>query len=117
MFQLCLDEEVSPDSSKAQRSTTTGHLVITMPKAKGALVPTKKVKDSKDTKKNVVDKCDDTKTEMLEADPSKYSMPDIGNIVKDKTIVPPLGTKSQKIAEERENSPDFVDDPDVPALI
>ena len=31
-FQIVLPEEVKPDSSLAQRSKTTGHLVITMPK-------------------------------------------------------------------------------------
>ncbi|KAL1129404.1 hypothetical protein AAG570_013931, partial [Ranatra chinensis] len=31
-FQLVLQEEVSPDRSIAQRSQTTGHLVVTMPK-------------------------------------------------------------------------------------
>lgn len=34
VFQLVLPEEVKPDSSCAQRSKTTGHLVITMPKVK-----------------------------------------------------------------------------------
>jgi protein TilB len=32
IFQLCLPEEVKPDSSYAQRSQTTGHLIITMSK-------------------------------------------------------------------------------------
>jgi protein TilB len=31
-LQLALTEEVKPDSSTAKRSTTTGYLVITMPK-------------------------------------------------------------------------------------
>ena len=32
LFQIVLPEEVKPDSSIAQRSQTTGHLVIHMPK-------------------------------------------------------------------------------------
>lgn len=32
IFQLVLPEEVRPDSSYAQRSQTTGHLIVTMPK-------------------------------------------------------------------------------------
>ncbi|XP_056378762.1 dynein axonemal assembly factor 11 isoform X3 [Hyla sarda] len=32
-FQLVLPEEVKPDSSSAKRSQTTGHLLVTMPKA------------------------------------------------------------------------------------
>lgn len=35
LFQITLLEEVSPDKSVAQRSQTTGHLVITMPKVSG----------------------------------------------------------------------------------
>lgn len=31
-FQLVLPAEVKPDSSSAQRSQTTGHLVVCMPK-------------------------------------------------------------------------------------
>ena len=32
VFQLRFLEEVNPDSGKAERSTSTGHLVITLPK-------------------------------------------------------------------------------------
>jgi len=34
LLQLELFEEVNPDKSNAQRSKTTGHLVITMPKVR-----------------------------------------------------------------------------------
>lgn len=57
------------------------------------------------------------KCETLEVDPSKHTMPDIGNIVREKGIIPPVGSRSKKVIEERENSPDFIDDPDVPPLI
>lgn len=32
VFQILLPEEVKPDSSSAQRSQVTGHLIVTMPK-------------------------------------------------------------------------------------
>jgi len=37
LLQLELSEEVNPDMSNAQRSKTTGHLVVTMPKVKEVL--------------------------------------------------------------------------------
>ena len=33
LLQLVLPADVRPDSSMAQRSSTTGHLLVTMPKA------------------------------------------------------------------------------------
>ncbi|XP_069777739.1 dynein axonemal assembly factor 11 isoform X3 [Narcine bancroftii] len=43
-FQLVLQEEVNPDSSSAQRSQTTGHLLVTMPKAQEIIRPKPKSK-------------------------------------------------------------------------
>ena len=37
VFQLVVNDDVSPDSSTAQRSQTTGHLVVTMPKLSAKL--------------------------------------------------------------------------------
>ena len=37
MLQLVLDEDISPDSSSAKRSQTTGHLLLELPKAKPLL--------------------------------------------------------------------------------
>ncbi|XP_077045261.1 dynein axonemal assembly factor 11-like isoform X3 [Agelaius phoeniceus] len=45
-FQLVLPEEVKPDSSSAKRSQTTGHLVVTMPKAKEIILAKQKVSAS-----------------------------------------------------------------------
>ncbi|GIY33127.1 protein tilB homolog [Caerostris extrusa] len=42
-FQLLLPEEIHPDMSTCQRSQTTGHLFITMPKANGILKERKSV--------------------------------------------------------------------------
>ncbi|TKS79307.1 Protein tilB -like protein [Collichthys lucidus] len=43
IFQIVLPAEVKPDSSTAQRSQTTGHLVLTMPRAGGDIKVTKTV--------------------------------------------------------------------------
>ncbi|KAJ7424673.1 protein tilB isoform X3 [Pitangus sulphuratus] len=45
-FQFVLPEEVKPDSSSAKRSQTTGHLVVTMPKAKEIILAKQKVSAS-----------------------------------------------------------------------
>lgn len=57
------------------------------------------------------------KSETLEVDPDAHRMPDICNIVGEKGTAPPLGARNKKVVAERENSPGFVDDPDVPPLI
>lgn len=56
--------------------------------------------------------------EKLEVDKSVHKTVDIANIVKEKldNIVPPLGHKPRQKAQERPNSENFVDDPDVPPL-
>lgn len=109
-----------PSRSTAQRSATTGHLVITMPLAReslfvtdpGVTKPASCAPSTTSTKQN-------QRQQVLEVDPSTLKMPDIGNIVKDKPTVPPLGSKPTNhiIKKERENSPDFIDDPDVPPLL
>ena len=42
IFQLRYLEEVNPDRGKAERSMTTGHLVLTLPKTRPILVPKQK---------------------------------------------------------------------------
>lgn len=37
MLQLVFEEDISPDSSSAKRSQTTGHLLLELPKAKPLL--------------------------------------------------------------------------------
>ena len=39
LLQLCLPCEVRPDSSKAERSAATGHLLLTMPKEDASSSP------------------------------------------------------------------------------
>eukprot|EP01018_Ginkgo_biloba_P028941 Gb_15998 [translate_table: standard] len=47
LLQLQLPEEVKTEASSAQRSTITGHLLITMPKAKESIRASKYNRDSK----------------------------------------------------------------------
>ena len=110
------------DDSKAQRSQVTGHLLITMPKANGFVKKKPKHCEKRnvdrevnmDRKNNVVNE-----RSFLEVDPKIYKCVDIGNIMNsvesDKCSV--LKSKSEKTIVVRENSPDFVDNQDVPPLM
>ncbi|XP_050926193.1 dynein axonemal assembly factor 11 isoform X2 [Lates calcarifer] len=127
IFQMVLPAEVKPDSSTAQRSQTTGHLVLTMPRAEGEIKVTKTVprppracqnrrrrwpQDNK--RKNNV-------PERLEVDPSKNTTLDLANIVpRQSTREGPLETSrtTPPAATGRSSfSEGFVDNPDVPPLI
>ena len=57
--------------------------------------------------------------QVLEVDSSARSVVDIGNIVSDesKPAVKPLGASRRTLKTERANSENFVDNPDVPALL
>ncbi|XP_059155195.1 dynein axonemal assembly factor 11-like [Physella acuta] len=121
MLQLALSEEVNGDASVAKRSQTTGHLLVTMPKVKPILKP----KPLKDVQQNPPkEEKDQTKSPInfLEVDSSARKCVDLTSIVSDNqtklTGTLPFGTRSiKREAPERENSSDFVDDPDVPPLI
>ncbi|XP_027145643.1 dynein axonemal assembly factor 11 isoform X1 [Larimichthys crocea] len=128
IFQIVLPAEVKPDSSTAQRSQTTGHLVLTMPRAGGEIKVTKTVprprrarqdgrsSSPEDSKRNK------NVPERLEVDPSKHTTIDLANIVprqrssaegplETSRVDPPTTTGHSRTSEE------FVDDPDVPPLI
>ncbi|XP_077359920.1 dynein axonemal assembly factor 11-like [Festucalex cinctus] len=125
IFQLVLPAEVKPDSSTAQRSQTTGHLLLLMPRAQGEIKVTKAAtRPSKD------DRCrrgsSDSKKkerslpERLEVDAS--GTVDIANIVtRQHSIEGPLeasGWNPTVVAPlDDEHSEGFVDNPDVPPLI
>uniref|UniRef100_W5KXF4 Leucine-rich repeat-containing protein 6 n=1 Tax=Astyanax mexicanus TaxID=7994 RepID=W5KXF4_ASTMX len=100
VFQLVLDAEVKPDSSTAQRSQTTGHLLLTMPKVLEV----------------------NSTHERLEVDPTKCSSVDLANIVpkEQQTTHGPLQF-SHRLQfcgiQEKPLSKEFVDDPEVPLLI
>ncbi|GAB1605344.1 protein tilB homolog [Argonauta hians] len=135
IFQLCLNDEVLPDASTAKRSQVTGHLLITMPKMKPIIEwPTKRQEPKRQQKKPLEEKnynSGRTKTERLEVGEnlknSSDNKVDYCNIVDNNNIKNKAaqsggdGVKSYKWSvppcEEPQNSEDFVDDPDVPALI
>ena len=134
-------EEVSPDNATAQRSQTTGKLLLTMPKAKPYVKPAKSAMTSSkmDSTSHMTTRvggvssrkdCEEgtsssskTGGTLLEIDPSLCSKrAELANIVR-----PPSTTTNgasvegdrPKLNSEKEpsSSPDFVDDPDVPPLI
>ncbi|KAF4798207.1 Protein tilB like protein [Turdus rufiventris] len=121
-FQLVLPEEVKPDSSSAKRSQTTGHLVVTMPKAKEIILAKQKVSASiKHSECNTQQKTTrrSGQVEKLEVDPSKYSFPDVTKIIQEKeqTGQGPIKLQPQKVAEVKKSCVDFEDNEDVPPLI
>ncbi|XP_039571463.1 protein tilB homolog isoform X2 [Passer montanus] len=121
-FQLVLPEEVKPDSSSAKRSQTTGHLIVTMPKAKEIILAKQKVSASikhsdcntqqKNTRRS-------GQVEKLEVDPSKYSFPDVTKIIqeKEKTGQGPITLQPQKVTEVKKSCVDFENNEEVPPLI
>ncbi|NWS39689.1 TILB protein, partial [Probosciger aterrimus] len=96
-FQFVLPEEVKPDSSSAKRSQTTGHLVISMPKA-SKIVLLYLILSSV----HLFPSCFRSRqVEKLEVDPSKYSFPDITKIIQEKERIGlgPIKLQPEKTAE------------------
>ncbi|UJR37501.1 hypothetical protein I4U23_030204 [Adineta vaga] len=115
ILQLVLSEEVNTTRSTAERSKTTGHLVIKMPK-----VNLKEVQTSNETKSRVEKKIQEKKTSTpstyLELGRDPATSVDYTQIVSENKKNAQLKTKTIP-QKERENSIEFVDDPDVPPLI
>ncbi|XP_077412968.1 dynein axonemal assembly factor 11 [Vanacampus margaritifer] len=119
IFQLVLPAEVKPDKSTAQRSQTTGHLLLLMPRAEG------EIKVTKDDRRRRCGSSDGKKRERsipekLEVDAS--GTVDIANIVtRHRTFQGPLEASGWNASVDapldEEPSEGFVDDPDVPPLI
>ncbi|XP_063316996.1 dynein axonemal assembly factor 11 [Pelmatolapia mariae] len=126
IFQVVLPAEVKPDSSTAQRSQTTGHLLLTMPRAEGEIKVTKTIprpprvrqnrrsgglSEDNQRKNNV--------PERLEVDPSKRIAVDLANIVPCQSAKegPMEASRPAPPPAEDHFSEGFVDDPDVPPLI
>ncbi|KFW01376.1 Protein tilB, partial [Fulmarus glacialis] len=121
-FQLVLPEEVKPDSSSAKRSQTTGHLVVSMPKAKEIILAKQKVSTSiKDSDCNTVQKNArrSVQVEKLEVDPSKNSFPDVTKIIQEKKRIGqgPIRLQPEKAAETKKSYVDFENNEGVPPLI
>ncbi|KFQ36154.1 Protein tilB, partial [Merops nubicus] len=121
-FQVVLPEEVKPDSSSAKRSQTTGHLVVSMPKAKEIILA--KQKASASVKRSDCDTLQNNarrsrQVERLEVDPSKYSFPDVTKIVqeKERTGQGPVRLQPEKVTEAKKSYIDFENNEDVPPLI
>ncbi|XP_074840916.1 dynein axonemal assembly factor 11 [Carettochelys insculpta] len=120
-FQLVLPAEVKPDSSSAKRSQTTGHLVISMPKAQEIIMANRKVpglvKPSNSNKLPANIKRE--QVEKLEVDPSKYSFPDVANIIQEKERIEqgPIRLQQPKVTDTKYNCVDIEDNQDVPPLI
>ncbi|XP_044863631.1 dynein axonemal assembly factor 11 isoform X3 [Mauremys mutica] len=120
-FQLVLPAEVKPDSSSAKRSQTTGHLVISMPKVQEIIMANRKTpalvepSDSHKLQTNIKRE----RVEKLEVDPSKYSFPDVANIIqeKERTGQGPINFQQQKVIDTENSYVDFEDNQDVPPLI
>lgn len=125
-FQIVLPAEVRPDSSTAQRSQVTGHLILTMPRAEGE-VRVKKTNqhpplgqtrrsrspDGNDRRRKAV-------PERLEVDPSRRSAVDFSSIVSSqstKRASPQTSPETSRVTAHSSFSEGFVDDPDVPPLM
>ncbi|KAK7944477.1 hypothetical protein WMY93_000205 [Mugilogobius chulae] len=115
VFQMVLPAEVRPDSSSAQRSQVTGHLVLTMPRAEGEIRLKKKKQKKPPVRKQEQDVRDRSGPvcEKLEVDSS--AVVDFTNIVPQTDTEVPLETTA--VQSEPSVSPEFVDDPDVPPLM
>ncbi|XP_029447906.1 protein tilB homolog [Rhinatrema bivittatum] len=117
-FQLVLPAEVKPDSSSAKRSQTTGHLVITMPKATEIIMTKLKKLTVKSTDIKSETNTRAKNIEKLEVDPSRHSFPDVANIIQEKKPLDQGPFKLQQLnLTETKNNADFEDNPDVPPLI
>jgi len=121
ILQLALYEDVLADSSTAQRSQTTGHLIVTMPKLNPPPVPAKRpgAKANAQPKAAVEEETEkkiQPKPQLLEVneDAIAQSFQDKLKFVSSENKK--VHNKTQ-VAKEPENSPDFVDDPDVPPLM
>ncbi|XP_032420427.1 dynein axonemal assembly factor 11 isoform X1 [Xiphophorus hellerii] len=118
MFQVVLPAEVKPDSSTARRSQTTGHLVLTMPRAEGELrvkKPAPRQRRAAPSRSSAEEQNRKDKTpERLEVDPSKRKSVDVANIVPQRSNGEDLQEKPGRTAELPE---EFMDDPEVPPLI
>ncbi|KFV16775.1 Protein tilB, partial [Tauraco erythrolophus] len=121
-FQLVLPEEVKPDSSSAKRSQTTGHLVVSMPKAKEIILAKQKVSTSiKDSDCSTLQKNArrSRQVEKLEVDPNKHSFPDVTKIIQEKERIGqgPIRLQPEKTRETKKSYVDLENNEDVPPLI
>ncbi|XP_054286962.1 dynein axonemal assembly factor 11-like isoform X1 [Macrosteles quadrilineatus] len=112
VFQITLEDEVQVSLSTAQRSQTTGHLVVTMPKVNGVVKMKPPVNPSTPSSTQTSG-CDMSKRQYLEIGKPDDKM-DFSKIFErsNKRKMKPLREK----IEEKLPSKDFKDDPSVPPL-
>ncbi|XP_074545099.1 dynein axonemal assembly factor 11 isoform X2 [Halichoeres trimaculatus] len=122
IFQIVLPAEVRPDSSTAQRSQTTGHLVLSMPRAEGEIKATKTV--TRPASKSRRSSSSEEKTrnnpvpQRLEVDPTAHTAVDLANIVPKHQSAKHSPLEATTTAPPTSGwSEGFVDDPDVPPLM
>ncbi|XP_013168177.1 PREDICTED: protein tilB homolog [Papilio xuthus] len=119
IFQLHLPEEVETTNAVAERSQTTGHLVVTMPKVNGtikskmALKSNSKTQIDQQCKENQTTITGQSKREFLEIGPAEDVL-DLTKITKKSNLsyIDPRFT-----LDEKKPSHNFVDDPEVPPLV
>ncbi|XP_073536005.1 dynein axonemal assembly factor 11 isoform X2 [Phyllobates terribilis] len=119
-FQLVLPEEVKPDSSTARRSQTTGHLVVTMPKASEFIQKPRTTSSAlKSQDRTKVQDSNSKRIEKLEVDPNARSFPDMANIVQEKRsgAQGPLVLSNCIPKHVTEEGEDFMENSEVPPLI
>ncbi|XP_054713275.1 dynein axonemal assembly factor 11-like [Uloborus diversus] len=117
-FQLLLPQEVHPDISTSLRSQTTGHLLITMPKANKVL----KKRENKERSKCFPNKLDselEVKKEegnnTLEVTPTIIdTIHEIAHHTSDKNDKTSCVSETEPLPNEDK---EFIDNPDVPPLI
>eukprot|EP00051_Salpingoeca_urceolata_P023027 m.386519 g.386519 ORF g.386519 m.386519 type:complete len:467 (+) comp20054_c0_seq6:2915-4315(+) len=130
-FQLVLPEEINPDKSSAKRSQVSGHLMVTMPKAKPIVTAARKkpsgrksqvaanVPSSSSTSGAESALATSTITpniERLEVTGDLDKL-DISAICKEKQQPQPHQMPGKRTVPVRENDDDFIDDDDVPPLM
>ncbi|GLH16775.1 Dynein assembly factor 1, axonemal homolog [Gryllus bimaculatus] len=116
VLQLVLPDDVKTDSSTAQRSLTTGHLVITMPKVNGLVKQKITQPPPRTTIFPAESKPYSSKRELLEIGPAKSDM-DFSRIVKNCSILKHLKeSKSNLSLVSKKVTAGFIDDPTVPPL-
>eukprot|EP00794_Sanderia_malayensis_P016160 gene16160-17783_t len=120
-LQIVLLEKVNPDKCVAQRSETTGHLLVKMPKSsdvihgKARKGKNKSVFKPSDDNRKLTQTLDGGQTSQSNVKKDTLSLSDLADIVKDRPVENKIESfKSKKIEPE---PVDFVDDPDVPPLI
>ena len=109
ILQLVFMEEVNPDMAVAKRSQTTGHLVVSMPKASG-IIKRNTVKSNSNAHKADIN--EQNKKKLVEK--KGISLNDLCSIVKVSKDHPEKNRGNQP---EQKLDDNFIDDPDVPPLI